>query len=466
MSGAGGRLVAEPPEVRLANITAPEEQPQQPLPALPRRQLTVVLTGDFGLAPHLDPIRPDSSAKHGLRLTWQEMLERIRGKLEGEVRFTNVETVISDRADLRPEPKAFNFKSHPEGVRHFVKSGFNVFSLANNHGLDFGVTGLSETLRNTESMRKDGLLAWSGLGRDREEAAKPAEFEVNGLPLSFAAIGILSQGHGHFRAAATRPGQLSYRAAEDFGLVADRLAATSAAYRILSIHFGSEMSVEPAFDQIRSARDVAVRGRGIDLVAGHHAHVVQPIEMVEGRLIFYGLGNFLHLGTQDMSRMGMCRDFGIVARVHLAETALGRLEARAVEIIPIRGTHIRPEPMPADMASDRVAVVNHLADRLEQRHGGRHALRFSTESDGRGLYCTSEAHKEGGRIGDLCRSWSGPALNPPELARRIVGACAPAPANTLWVASRRTSSDRAIAVDTKSRPRQRQPSFFSSLFGD
>jgi poly-gamma-glutamate synthesis protein (capsule biosynthesis protein) len=457
-------LRAEPLEVRLANIAAPEQTVETVVPVQPRRQITIVLTGDFGLAPHLDPVHPDSSAKHGQRLTWPEMLERIRDKLEGEVRFTNIETVISGRADLRPEPKSFNFKSHPEGVRHFVRSGFNVFSLANNHGLDFGTTGLFETLRNAQTLTRDGLLAYAGLGRDRDEAAKPAMFEVKGLPLAFAAIGILSQGHAHHRATASRPGQLSYRAEEDFHLVADRLAATTAAYRMLSIHFGTEMSVEPAPDQIRNAREAAVRGHGIDLVAGHHAHVVQPVEMVDGRLIFYGLGNFLHLGTQDMSRMGMCRDFGIVARVHLAETALGRLEARAVEVVPIRGTHIRPEPMAAQAGRDRIAVINHLADRLEARNGGRYGLRFSAENDGRGLFCTPEASKEMGKIGELCRAWQGPAPTPPELSRRIASACSPT------LASRRLESNRVLAAEATKRPlrqtRQRQTSFFSGLFGD
>lgn len=456
---------AEPLEVRLAHFSLPEPPDRMP-PAQEGRQITIVLTGDFGLAPHLDPVHPESSAKHGLRLNWSEMLERVRGKLEGDVRFTNIETVISDRTDLRPEPKAFNFKSHPEGVRHFVRNGFNVFSLANNHALDYGLAGLNETLRHAEGLKSDGLLAWSGVGRDRDEAARSALFEVKGMQLSFAAIGILSQGHGHHRATTTRPGQLSYRASEDFDLVTQNLAASSAAYKILSVHFGVEMSVEPTFDQIRNARDIAVRGRGIDLVAGHHAHVVQPIEMVDGRLIFYGLGNFLHLGTQDMSRAGMCRDFGIVARVHLAETAAGRLEARAVELIPIRGTHIRPEPMPVDAARDRIAVVNHLADRIDTRYGGRYGLRFAAESDGRGLYCTPEASKAGGRIGELCRNWSGPSVTPPELVRRIANACAPTQALSPVQVSRLSKNGRLAEVDQRARPRQKQSSFLSGLFGD
>ncbi|KAB2849487.1 MAG: CapA family protein [Hyphomicrobiaceae bacterium] len=455
-----GRLAAEPPQPRLANLPAPEEANDRAPAPQSRRQIAIVLTGDFGLSPHLEAARADGSAKHGQRLAWHEMLERIQSHLEGEIKFTNIETVISDRADLRPEPKAFNFKSHPEGVRHLVRKGFNVFSLANNHGLDFGLAGLHETLRNAEELKKDGLLGFAGLGKDRSEAASSAVFEVKGIAVAFAAIGILSQNHGHFRATTTRPGQLSYRAEEDFQLVADVLTSKTAAYRMLSVHFGAEMSVEPAPDQVRNAREVAVRGHGIDLVVGHHAHVVQPVEMVEGRLVFYGLGNFLHLGTQDMSQMGLCRDYGIVAKVHLAETEAGKLEARAVEIVPIRATHIRPEPLAAEAARDRIAVINYLADRLEARHGARHGLRFSTESDGRGLFCTPEARREAGRIGELCRDWLGPAVLTPDLARKISNSCAPT------IASRRLYQARSHAGDKRSRQRQAQRGFFSTLFGD
>ena len=63
---------------------------------------------------------------------------------------------------------------------------------------------------------------------------------------------------------------------------------------------------------------------GIDLIVGHHAHVVRGVEFAAS-LIFYGLGNFLHLGTANMTSSGICRDYGLMARVHLRR---GRWQAR------------------------------------------------------------------------------------------------------------------------------------------
>ena len=88
----------------------------------------------------------------------------------------NVETVVSDRTDLPRDTKGqkrpFLFKTHPAGIRHLVRTGFNLASLANNHSMDFGVPLLKQTLRHMKAMEKDGLLAYAGIGLDREETGR------------------------------------------------------------------------------------------------------------------------------------------------------------------------------------------------------------------------------------------------------------------------------------------------------
>ena len=457
--GAASR--AEPPTDRhdgievMASLSTTSHLAIVPKSMAVPRQVTILLAGDFGLSPHQEPVNPQTAAKHGQRLTWAQMLERIAPHTEANLKFANVETVVSDRNDLRPEPKAFNFKSHPEGVRHLVRNGFNVLGLANNHAMDYGTAGLAETLRHLEAMRTDGLLAFAGLGDNRQAAGRAHLFHVNDKAIAFAAIGIVSEGHGHHRASATRPGQLSYRAAEDFGVITQELAAAPAAYKMLSIHFGSELSVEPGADQIRNAREIAVGDRGIDLIAGHHAHVVQGIELVDGRLIFYGLGNFLHLGTQDMSRFGLCRDYSILARIHLVETASGQLAARAVEVIPITRTHVRPEPLAPAAARERIEVVNFLSRRLTTRTSRARAFELFPRTDGSGLFCTPEASVENGRIGELCRQWRAPAPPDVALTQRIAQSCRPS------ALSRNT---RPPAETAHKREHARPRSLFTSLF--
>src|SRR3546814_6039993 len=67
--------------------------------------------------------------------------------------------------------------------------------------------------------------------------------------------------------------------------------------------------------QLQDWRGFAAEQKGIDLIVGHHPHVSQGVELNGKSLIFYGLGNFLHPGTAEMTRLGMCRDYGLMAKI-------------------------------------------------------------------------------------------------------------------------------------------------------
>ncbi len=83
---------------------------------------------------------------------------------------------------------------------------------------------------------------------------------------------------------------------------------------------------------------MAAKQKKIDLVIDYHTHV----ERVGNSVIFYGLGNGLHHGTANMGPKGICRDFGVVGRVHLLKGENGHLITRAVEVIPETKMHIIP----------------------------------------------------------------------------------------------------------------------------
>ena len=133
----------------------------------------------------------------------------------------------------------------------------------------------------------------------------------------------LGHRHHHRRPAAISrgpdsPGQASYRDRADFEAAVDKLAALPADYRILSIHYELEGRAIPDERQPADWRSFAAEEKGIDLIVGRHPHVAQGVELDGKSLIFYGLGNFLHPGTAEMTRFGMCRDYGLMAKVHLA----------------------------------------------------------------------------------------------------------------------------------------------------
>ncbi len=456
--------------------------------------ITVVVTGDTGFSRNHSAVHPAGIYKYGRRQPWTEATRGIAPLIDGDVNFTNIETIVTRRNDMRRDLKGqrgpFNFRSHPNGIRQLMAVGFNVFSLSNNHAMDYGVAGLRDTLREMRALgdgggrRHQGLFSITGIGENLREAAASDNFTLDGHRLAISSIGIATNNLGRHMAGANKPGQAAYRIDSHFKQVTDTLAATPADYRMLSIHYGIEGRVRTDARQIKEWRQIAADTKGIDLVIGHHAHVPRAVERSGNAVIFYGLGNFLHHGTANMGRKGICKDFGVVGRVHLApdlpqdagsdvvevtddaarnlpaegssaegastEGSLpeggsapvddgrgrvtstvvgrgpGRLRAWAVEVTAITNMHMAPRPVTGAGARTRIHALNYLAATLpanpRNTQGG--PLRFQVRNDGTGLYCFPGAEHGPGRIGRLCANWSGPTAVPARVRRRVRGSCA------------------------------------------
>ena len=394
-------------------------RPRQPATLIPKDKVfTLVIVGDTGLNGTMQPVRADGALRHGRRIPWKQVTAGIAKEINGDFNLANLETVVLSNNGVRSVAKRFNFRSHPTGVRHLVRSGFNLFGTANNHSADFGIAGIRATMRHLDAMRTDGLLAHAGLGVDRRAAGAPRSARVRGARVLLSAVGI-----GGFRAGDNRPGQLAYRSKDDFGEVTQRLGAASGDFRILSVHYGAELAVRAGSDAIGRFRDLAIKQHGIDLVVGHHAHVPSGVARIGQKFIFFGLGNFLHHGMQNMGKFGICRDYGLMARLHMQKTASGNLLVRAVEAIPVTDMHERPRRLPVARSTQHIHVLNHLARHYDDDRNGMTGVRFSPQADGTGLYCAPGAEHLPGRIGELCRALKPVSAPSVALARRIRGSC-------------------------------------------
>lgn len=476
-AAAGDLTVAagEPVESSLSAAEAKGDasgDPSQPIRHDSSETITLVLVGDTGLNGSMQPVRADAALRHGRVIPWAEATRDIKAEINGDLNFANLETVVTERNGLRALAKSYNFRSHPDGVRYLVKAGLNLLSTANNHAFDFGPEGARDTLLHLNRMRADGLLASAGLGLGRDAAAEPQPIETKGARILLSAVGIGPGGFGGRGSRAGSVGQMAFSSDQDFNDTVSRLGAGAADYKILSAHFGTELDVAPSASDVRKLRESTVKGGDIDLVVGHHAHVVAGVESVGGKLIFYGLGNFLHQGMQDMAKFGMCRDYGLLARVYLAKSGNGRLEAKAVEVVPLKDMHEAPQRRNAREAGERVEVLNFLARQLDNAASGARGVRFTVQSSGSGLYCAPGAGDVPGEIGLMCKGWAEPGAAAPETLRRIANSCG----GRSLVASRRNrdpgeSSETASAwpgvkAKAASAARQRvtaKPAF--SLFG-
>jgi poly-gamma-glutamate capsule biosynthesis protein CapA/YwtB (metallophosphatase superfamily) len=248
-----------------------------------------------------------------------------------DVRIVNLETSITVSDDFWPG-KAVHYRMNPDNIACLRAAGLDLVSLANNHVLDFGLSGLRETLHTLAEAR----IRVAGAGRDLAEAQRPVAFPTPEGRVLVAACGMRSSGiPSAWAATGTRPGvhllsDLSARAAERLAaeLLADRRPGDVA---IVSIHWGSNWGYEIAPAEVRFAHRLI--DLGVDLVHGHSSHHVRPLEVYRGRLILYGCGDLITDYEGIKGHESYRGDLGLMYFARLApDGALARLEMVPMQI--------------------------------------------------------------------------------------------------------------------------------------
>jgi len=254
--------------------------------------LSIVAVGDIMLGSGVESRLKKQS------LSYTHVFEKVADLLkEGDVIFGNLEAAITDRTHgLTAYSKTnthgkFVLKSSTKSFEALKYAGFNMLSLANNHILDYYQEGLFDTI---DILEENGI-AFSGAGRNLEEARKPAIIEKNGLK-----IGLLSYTDFADIVYAGNP-KISFAAGENKAGVApikyehikEDIASIESEVDILmvSLHWGVEESFEILPSQVELAHDLI--DSGADIILGHHPHQFQGMEVYKGKPIFYSLGNFI-----------------------------------------------------------------------------------------------------------------------------------------------------------------------------
>ncbi|MFI9201859.1 CapA family protein [Streptomyces sp. NPDC053048] len=161
--------------------------------------------------------------------------------------------------------------------------GYDTCSTASNHTLDHGPAAVKRTL---DALDAAGLKH-TGSARDAKEAATPNILDVKGVK-----VAQLSYSYGFNDTTVPKDKPWLVNEIDLKRMAADEKAARAAGAEVVfaSLHWGREGHNEASKGQLRTARRIA-ESTGIDLVIGHHAHVVQPFEKVSDTWVAYGLGN-------------------------------------------------------------------------------------------------------------------------------------------------------------------------------
>ena len=218
---------------------------------------------------------------------WNFIFEKIANNLEGaDILFGNLEGPVSDKGYNVGSENSFRF--NPSSIAALNFAGFTVFSLANNHMLDYTALAFLDTM---ERLKNAGIL-YAGAGKDRDEAFSLKIKEIKGTKIGFLAYTNL--GPKAWQAETERPGmawidEAGIKNIEDY--IKEIKEKKLADILFVSLHSGIEYSKNPSvFQEAFSHRAIDA---GADVFLGHHPHIVQPLEEYGGGWIAYSLGNFV-----------------------------------------------------------------------------------------------------------------------------------------------------------------------------
>jgi hypothetical protein len=380
------------------------------------RLIVLGFSGDLGFSGKDQPLTTSGAIRHGQVIPWAALTSGLDALLRTDATFANLETVVTDRTDLVAADRSFNFAASPQGIFALARAGVNVLATANNHAADFGSEGILETLSHLEAARGHGLKAHAGLGVGRER------YRADVFPIGDVVIGIAAIGKGVNPSGPDGPGQPLHARPSDFEKVGLSLLGSKAHIRVLSVHYGEELSNHVSEEDRAHFRSALDRGRAT-IVFGHHSHVVAGVERRSNGLIFYGLGNFLHAGLQNMARYDQCRDFGLYARVYLWAEPGKDLVLRAVDVTPLMDMHEVPRPLPAGEASRRIEILNALSAELGSEGG--QPLQFAATESGSGLACIQGSARYGDELEERCQEIESRPVMTAALARHSSSICVP-----------------------------------------
>ena len=229
----------------------------------------------------------DVHAERGSGAALRDGLPSIRHVLgAADLTVVNVEMAITERGT--PADKAFAFRAPASALSRLKEAGVDVATLANNHGLDYGPSGLRDTLAAAD----EAGLPVVGLGLDEDRAYAPHVATVHGQRI--AVLGATQVLDGDLTQAWTagpaQPGMASAKRVARLVQEVER-ARREADTVVVYLHWGQERNACPLPRQEELAAQLVAAGA--DVVVGTHAHVLLGAGYLDGAYVDYGLGNFV-----------------------------------------------------------------------------------------------------------------------------------------------------------------------------
>ncbi|ENH96376.1 hypothetical protein J416_11050 [Gracilibacillus halophilus YIM-C55.5] len=291
-------------DVKARSLQIEEKQAQGPIfdtlyPV--EREINMAAIGDVLIHKR---VYQDAATETGYDFT--NMLAPVASDLKNPtITMANQETVIGGTAiGLSDYPR---FNSPKQLANDLQSAGVDLVTMANNHTLDHGEEAIREAIAHYDEigMKYTGGFKSEADRNDIRIIQTESDISVAFLSYTYGTNGI-SVPNGKEYLVNLMDRQLIKQDVKK--------AEQKADVTIVSYHFGNQYQRYPSQEQQNVAQFSA--DLGVDVVIGHHPHVLQPIEWVKGKngqktLVAYSLGNFLSGQDQLYRRIGGILNFTV-----------------------------------------------------------------------------------------------------------------------------------------------------------
>ncbi|MFA7087882.1 MAG: CapA family protein [Patescibacteria group bacterium] len=199
-----------------------------------------------------------------------------------DLTIINLESPFAVASDYFVPTGSFSFKADPKAISGLLESGIDIVSLANNHTLNQGKKGLTDTFE----ILNENNIKYIGAGNNDNEAHLGEIVEINGNKFGFLAYAYPDDYSIANEKSAGIAGMEIEKMREDVQRISEE-----GAIAIVIIHAGIEYVTEPNGQQINFAH--AAIDAGAEAVIGHHPHWPQTFEFYQNKPIIYSLGNLI-----------------------------------------------------------------------------------------------------------------------------------------------------------------------------
>ncbi len=348
------------------------------------RDLKIVCVGDLALVGRYHRQLARSLARSPLRevaLRWES----------ADLRTGNLECALTKAPRARASKLVL--RGAPQTPQVLAAAKLDVVSLANNHLMDFGGSGVVETCERLAAAK----IRYVGAGRNSLESARPVVVTCGDQRVGFLAWCDVIQ-HSPLYADALNPGVARW----DPAAAREAISALRPHidFLVVHLHWGVEFTRFPAPAQRQTA--IELTNAGVDLIIGHHPHVLQGAEVIGRTAVLYSLGNFAFSPLLWRGVNSRGEHFVAPNRLHPMSCATGWVEVTLSSAAPPGIKFV-----PARLGGDLCLRVEDTAD----RH------RDWSDLTARLLSCpTAEAWQEESRKADVRKRWCG---KPQSWAERI-----------------------------------------------